>query len=527
MGEINRLLKLSQKTLIPLPETVKGILETLLLKSEREFLELINRDSELSSLIISVANQPKYRKDNPPVQDVRMALLILGEDMVKILVLSYVSTKLSKVTFNEFSFSLFWARAIANLCFSFICAFNFEAYPSHLHISSYLMDFGIIVLYSLFPEGYLKVLKLKKLGKTLCQAEREVFEVDHATIGSEYFESYNFPRRFVLNIRYHHQFPDLPEDVPPKIFEDVKFLNFIDLGVGCYFSVERERKFKNFKNFGKTYFNLNDSQIEKLLDSLPEWTNVFYEIFNYKDYLLTPYTKWIKLQEEKLKIQIKKLEEQKKKEENLIELYQDELAKVTREKEVLIEEIETLKNKLEEGSILDPLTGLYNESYFLKRLKEELLRAKRYRRIVSILLIEVDKFSQITELYGVEEEENILKLLAQEFLKNLRRVDIVAKLSKPEQFAVILPETPLFGAMVVARKLLRIIERTFYQKYNTVYSPYIAVISYDPSQLDPKTEPQLKNILNTLKSGIDILKLRGQKRIVSLVIDKELNKIKS
>lgn len=522
MGELDKLLKLSTRTLIPLPKICKNILEILLLKSEREFLEFINQNQEISSLILSFANQPKYRKDNPPIRDIKLALLVLGEDLVKILVLGFISKKLTKVTFNEFNFHLFWARAIANLCFSFICASHFKNFSSHLPISSYLMDFGIIILYSLFPEGYLKVLKLKKLfGNSTSQAEKEVFGVDHATIGGEYFENYNFPRRFILNIQYHHQFPDLPEEIPPQIFEDIKFLNFIDLGVGCYFSLNSEKKLKEFKNMAKTYFNLEELQIESLLNSLPEWTNPLYKILDYKTYSLTPLSLSAKTCEEKIKEQIEKLEERKKKEEALTDLYKDELIKIAREKEILVEEIEELKRKLKISSILDPLTGLYNEDYFLKRLKEELLRAKRFKRFLSILLIEIDKFSQIMELYGAEEEEKILKILAQGIYRNLRRIDIIAKLSKPEQFALILPETSQSGATVVARRISNLIERTFYKIYNAVFSSYIVIVSYNPINLNPKIEPKIENILNILKSGIENLKLRGQKRISYFLIDKE------
>jgi len=522
MGELDKLLKLSSRNLIPLPKVGKDILLTLLLKSDREFIELITDNEEISSLIISVANHPKYRKDNPPVQDVRLALLILGEDLVKILVLSFISTKLCKVTFNEFNFHHFWTRAIANLCFSFICAPYLEPFPPHLPISSYLMDFGIIILYSLFPEGYLKVLKLKKLGLSTCQAEKEVFGVDHAVIGGEYFETYNFPRRFILNIQHHHQFSDLPEDIPPQVFEDIRILNFIDLGVGCYFSINREIKFKEFKTLAKLRFNLEESRAESLLETLPYYTNSLYEVLNYKNYSLTPYSKSIKTREEKLKETFKTLEEKKKNEETLINFYRNELIRVTREKEALIEETEVLKKKLKESSILDPLTGLYNEDYFLKRLKEELLRAKRYKRVLSILLMEIDNFSQIVELYGLEEEEKLLHFLAQELHKNLRRVDILVKLSKPEHFAIILPETSLSGAMVVARRILKITDEVFYRSFNKSFPSYIVILSYDPSQLDPKIDPKIEGILTTLKKGLELLKLRGQKRILTFLIDKEL-----
>jgi len=522
MGELSKLLKLSKRNLIPLPKIGKDILGTLLLKSDREFIELITNNKVISSFILSVANHPKYRKNNPPVQDIRLALLILGEDLVKILVLSFISTNLCKVTFNEFNFHYFWTRAIANLCFSFICAPYFKTFSPYLYISSYLMDFGIIILYSLFPEGYLKVLKLKKLGLSTCQAEKEVFGVDHAVIGSRYFETYNLPRRFILNIQHHHQFSNLPEDIPPQVFEDIKILNFIDLGVGCYFSTNKEIKFKDFKTLAKLYFNLEESQAESILDALPNYTNSLYEVLNYKNFSLIPYSQSIKACEEKLKETFKNLEEQKKKEEPLLELYRNELIKATREKETLIEEIEVLKKKLKDSSILDPLTGLYNEDYFLKRLEEELLRAKRYRRNLSVLLMEIDKFSKLIEFYGLEEEGRLLNFLAQALRRKLRRVDILAKLSKPEQFAIILPETFLSGAMVVARKILRITDEVFYKRYNKGSSSYIVIVSYDPLKLNPKVEPKIEGILNTLNKGLEFLKLRGQKRILPFLIDKEL-----
>ena len=55
-----------------------------------------------------------------------------------------------------------------------------------------------------------------------------------------------------------------------------------------------------------------------------------------------------------------------------------------------------------------------------------------------------------------------------------------------------------------------------------VFSPYIVVISYDPLKIDPKTDPQIENILNILNKGINFLKTRAQKKILSLVIDKEV-----
>jgi len=522
MGEIDKLLKLTKRSLPPLPRLAKLVIETLLMKTEREFLELLTNEEELKNLVLEVTNQPQFRKDNPPVEDIRKALLILGEDFVKILILGYISKKLQKNTFNEFNCKLFWARAIANLCFSHLLFDYFENYPSHLHISSYLMDFGVLLLYFIHPEGYLKVLKLKKLGKTVCEAEREVFGVDHSIVGGEYFENFSFPRRFVLDIYYHHRLSALPEEIPQEVFQDIKFLNLIDLGVGSYFSDERELKYNAYKEFAQTNFNLDPVQADSFVENLPSFLNQFFEILDYKEFTLIPYSKWLKERDKKLKEALAKLEEQKKADKEAIVDFKAKIAKLIRERELLVKQLSELERKLKTSSILDPLTNVYNQEYFIRRLREELLRAKRYGRLVSILLVEIEKLSELTQMFGAKEEETALKLLAESISQHLRRVDIVAKLNHPERFGIILPETPMQGAMVVARKLNRMIEKFFNVKYRINKLPFITVVTYDPSKLNPKTDPHAEAILKILEKGIDILKEKGQKRILCLLIDKEL-----
>ena len=99
----------------------------------------------------------------------------------------------------------------------------------------------------------------------------------------------------------------------------------------------------------------------------------------------------------------------------------------------------------------------------------------------------------------------------------------MAKLSKPEHFAIILPETSLSGAIVVARRILKIIEKFFYKQYKKTPSSYVSIVSYDPSKIDPKIEPKIESILTILKKGLELLKLRGQKRILPVLIDKDLD----
>ncbi|MFN3921602.1 MAG: diguanylate cyclase domain-containing protein, partial [Caldimicrobium sp.] len=165
-----------------------------------------------------------------------------------------------------------------------------------------------------------------------------------------------------------------------------------------------------------------------------------------------------------------------------IESLKNKLLDLQRQKRELEREYEALKKRYEESSILDILTEVYREEYFLRRLKEEMLRAKRYGRVFSLLYIVIDKLGELGKKFGIGEEEKFLKNLASSFKSFLRRVDLVCKAKKWDTFYVILPETPSQGAMVVARKLLRKIEELYFKEYNLKYSAYITVLTFDPKK---------------------------------------------
>ncbi len=521
MGELERLLKNLNKELPPFPEIGIKILQTLL-KEDSELYELINTEEELWSFIISVANLPKFRKTSPPIEDLKKAFLVLGDDLIKNLLLGYISMKMRKETFNNFSFSKFWARALLCLSLSYLLSSLVTPYSFHLNIASFLMDFGIVILYLIFPEGYLKVLSLKHMGKDTLSAEREVFGITHPEVSSEYFENFAFPRRLILNLRYHHFSEDLLQEVPSYVLEDLKILKLIDEGVRTYFGNKREKSLENFKTLAKLWFNLAEKESLKIIDSLPEIGNIFFEIFKLENFCLIPYSKWIEEKEEEIKKITKELQKAPQKESELLKNYEKEIYRLWKEKEILLHEIEEIKKKLLEVNIYHELTGLYNEKYLKKRLKQELLRAKRYKRIFSILMVSLENLEEIVKKFSFSMKENFLKKLSQKFIQNLRRVDLVFHFNEDSLFVVILPETPLQGAVVVARKILKIIENTYLEIFKEKKSGFVSILTYEPIYLDPKKEPLVETILKILTAGIVLLKTRRQTRFIVLRLDREL-----
>jgi len=108
--------------------------------------------------------------------------------------------------------------------------------------------------------------------------------------------------------------------------------------------------------------------------------------------------------------------------------------------------------KYEKATIRDHMTGLYNRHYFLQKLAIELKRAKRYKRPFSLMLISLDKFSQLQKLYGDLLTNQILQQEAKSISSAIREVDLVFRIS-PEQFAIIFPETYASKAIIVGERI--------------------------------------------------------------------------
>ncbi len=100
----------------------------------------------------------------------------------------------------------------------------------------------------------------------------------------------------------------------------------------------------------------------------------------------------------------------------------------------------------------DPLTSLANRRQFLSQLKREFRRARRYRRPLSLLFLDLDGFKTINDHFGHMFGDEILRGAARSMLAVLRSTDLLGRIGGDE-FAVLMPETNLEGADNVAGKL--------------------------------------------------------------------------
>jgi diguanylate cyclase (GGDEF)-like protein/putative nucleotidyltransferase with HDIG domain len=112
---------------------------------------------------------------------------------------------------------------------------------------------------------------------------------------------------------------------------------------------------------------------------------------------------------------------------------------------------------LERQTELDSKTGLYNNAYFMNQLENELTRAQRFNRPLSVLMADLDLLRNINNTYGHLAGDEVLLAIAKTLRASVRDYDVVARFGG-EEFSVLMPETTVEVAYERAEKIRQAIE---------------------------------------------------------------------
>lgn len=122
------------------------------------------------------------------------------------------------------------------------------------------------------------------------------------------------------------------------------------------------------------------------------------------------------------------------------------------------EALRAANQKLEELSTSDQLTGLRNRRYLDRLLQEECCRCQRYKHPLAVLLLDIDHFKSFNDRFGHDVGDECLKRVAAVLAAEMRTpIDNVARYGG-EEFCVVMPETELEGARVVAERIREAVE---------------------------------------------------------------------
>jgi diguanylate cyclase (GGDEF)-like protein/PAS domain S-box-containing protein len=174
-----------------------------------------------------------------------------------------------------------------------------------------------------------------------------------------------------------------------------------------------------------------------------------------------------------------------------------------------ISEHKKADDKLRELAITDSLTGVYNRRYFFQLAETELERSYRYDRDLSIILLDIDYFKQINDTFGHLIGDQVLEALSVRCRRSLRVFDSIGRFGG-EEFIILLPETNLTDAAVIAERLREQVENIMVvtPKGNASTTISLGVAAFEPGQ-----PLSLDKLLAAADQALYIAKDGGRNRV--------------
>ncbi len=252
--------------------------------------------------------------------------------------------------------------------------------------------------------------------------------------------------KFLLNVE--NEATEVYWDINLKINGEINKFFFTGIKSDGEIILLITKDFLNLEQIYEDFIKINNEQVNYFRNVLKK----------YEDDMKNSYKSYIELLDE-----ISKLN-------NELSNAQRELIKKTYE-------LEELNKKLEELTITDPLTGLYNRRFFEKIFRSEIAKSKRHNIPLSIMFIDINNFKKVNDELGHIEGDRILKELARIFTGNVRKdVDYIFRFGGDE-FLIL-----LFGSTY--EDSLKVIERIS-KKFTEITG---LTIAYGMMQLDNQNE---------------------------------------
>ncbi|HEC97869.1 MAG TPA: GGDEF domain-containing protein [Nitrospirae bacterium] len=412
--------------------------------SFKELSEIIASDPALTAKILSIVNSSFYALPYK-VDSLEKAVSILGVDALKNIALSFMIISHMMSDNNElFDFNFFWKRSLTAAVASEIISKHIGGKTDDIFVTALLMDIGIIVMYLVDPLKYQQVLDQKRFtGMDVVGAEKKVLGYDHQKTGSEVLKKWGLPESIFLPIACHHN--TVP--CPGELKDTVKILRISDMASSFYHSSRGIDKLDKLRSFLKDEFGLEEGFANSYIDSVAEKTVEILSSYNLDPGNFKPYSELLMDANEELgRVNLS---------------YEQLIIKLKQEKkraEKFASELQTANEKLRELAFRDGLTGLYNHLYFQELMEREMERASRYGHPLSLIMIDIDHFKKINDTYGHPQGDIVLKKIAAVISLTLRSSDIAARYGG-EEFSIVLPETALKGAAVLAERIRLAVEK--------------------------------------------------------------------
>ena len=411
--------------------------------SFKKLSKIISRDPALVAKTLKIANSSLYARKQK-IDSLEKAVGLLGFTNLKNIALSYVIAKeFQGNDSTEFDFNLFWKRSVTASIAADMTK-DLIKYPSQdIFVTALLQNIGMLIMYICKPEEYQHVLDESLTSSLPVEViEKHIFGFDHQEIGSEVLKRWGFPKNIYAPIKYHHDTKSIPDTYKTHIH----LLQVSDIISGWYHKASDKGKIDDVISVLINKYGVDTPQIEGLIDGVAKNSTEMLSNFDIPSKDIKPYSEILSETNEELKkLNISYAQ--------LLMSYKEEKEKA----EYLAKKLREKNEKLRKMNQLDGLTDLFNHRYFHNVFDKELTRSKRYKRPLSLIMLDIDFFKKINDSFGHRIGDMVLRELSEKIISQVRKTDIVARYGG-EEFVVILPETDLAGSKIFSERIRSAVE---------------------------------------------------------------------
>lgn len=198
--------------MLPIPPQMQNRLQRIIHRKHQSVSDLVAEVEQYPPLVIRImriANSVYYGA-RTPITNLFDAIIFIGSEFVESLLLSYeVTQQLRQSVPSETDriVELLWRKSIDRATIGKTLAEQWKGYHDvhTAYLACLLLDIGFYVRAHSDPEAFTKLIRIADaLSVSLIEAERKVYDIDHATIGAALLELWNFPPVIVETVREHH-----------------------------------------------------------------------------------------------------------------------------------------------------------------------------------------------------------------------------------------------------------------------------------------------------------------------------------
>lgn len=206
----------SSKDLLSIPDTLIKVLEAVSSDetSPDQIANIILKDPSLTAKVLKMANSSYYCR-NAAIKTVHQGIRVMGANAIKCIALSVSvftpprpGSGISEDTLRHFYFHCIGVGLLARKMAQKVGHKN----PEEAFVAGLLHDLGKLYILNAHPDHYARVLRMEESGEDVIEAERKVFDVDHAELGSVIANRWNLPADLQRIIRSHHHLQQESKD---------------------------------------------------------------------------------------------------------------------------------------------------------------------------------------------------------------------------------------------------------------------------------------------------------------------------